>query len=98
MTDEPEEDSYIDVPVWMPVSALKRPWLAAVSGQHHIPSFGTVTYRKRWCSTTIRAQFRAVDAAHWQSFATDWTTMVEIITAGTLGEARTLISLCLPAT
>ncbi|MEU9244391.1 hypothetical protein [Streptomyces sp. NPDC048385] len=97
MTDTPEEDSYIDLPHWMPLRDLPRAWLAGIHGRHHMPAVGTVTYRKRWCSTKVRAQFRAIDEAQWQPFTTDWTTMLEIITAGTLGEARTLISLCLPA-
>ncbi|WP_177204429.1 MULTISPECIES: hypothetical protein [unclassified Streptomyces] len=40
-------------------------------------------------------RFRAVGATRWQSGSADWTTIVELITAGTLGEARTLVSWCL---
>ncbi|MFB7940882.1 hypothetical protein [Streptomyces sp. NPDC056049] len=92
MEDSPEEDSsYID----LPGRAVHRPRWASISGRHHIPTLGTLVYRKRWYSTRVQVRFRAAGATRWQYGATDWPTMVELITAGTLGEARTLVSWCL---
>ncbi|WP_282696149.1 hypothetical protein [Streptomyces sp. CC208A] len=92
MEDRPDDDSsYID----LPGRASRRPRWAAVSGRHHVPTLGTLVYRKRWYAKRVRVRFRTVGATRWQSGSADWTTIVELITAGTLGEARTLVSWCL---
>ncbi|MGK5497910.1 hypothetical protein [Streptomyces sp. URMC 125] len=87
----PEEDSYLDLP--------GRAWFgmrfAAVHGRHHIPTLGTLIHRKRWYSAKVRVWFLAAGHPRRRTFTTDWNTLVEIITAPTLAEARTLISWCL---
>lgn len=88
----PEEDSYIDMPVW----ALRCPRLAAIHGRHHIPTIGTLLHRKRWYSAKVRVRFLAVGETQWRTCTTDWDTLQEIISADTLSEARVLISWCLP--
>ncbi|MGI3222639.1 hypothetical protein ACRJ4B_00140 [Streptomyces sp. GTA36] len=90
--DDPmEEDSYID----LPVRALFGVRWAAAHGRHHIPTIGALMHRKRWYSRKVRVRFLPVGEARWRVFTTDWDTLVEIIEAGSLPEARTLISLCL---
>lgn len=90
--DDPmEEDSYIDLPV-RAVFGLRR---AAVHGRHYIPTIGALVYRKRWYSRNVRVRCLPVGEARWRVFTIDWDTLVEIIEAGSLPEARTLISLCL---
>jgi hypothetical protein len=86
-----EEDSYIDLPVW----ATRYPRWGAVHGRHHLPTIGTLVHRKRWYSAKVRVRFLATGQKNRQTFTTDPQTLMEIITAGTLAEARTLISLCL---
>ncbi|MFD5069010.1 hypothetical protein ACFWNC_13925 [Streptomyces sp. NPDC058369] len=86
------EDSYIDCPAW----GMRRPRWAAIHGRHHIPTYGTVVYRKRWYSAKVHMRFQAVGEDWWHHGVTDWPTLREIITAGTLGEARTLVAWCLP--
>ncbi|GCB52069.1 hypothetical protein [Streptomyces sp. NL15-2K] len=87
----PEEDSYIDLPMW----ASGYPRWGTVHGRHHIPAIGTLFHRKPWYSARVRVRFLAAGQTHWQTFTTDPTTLMEIITAGTSAEVRTLISLCL---
>jgi hypothetical protein len=89
--DVPDEDSYIDLPD-RAVFGLR--W-ATVHGRHHIPTVGTLLHHKRWHSTKVHVRFLLDGETHWRHFTTDLTTLTEIITAGTLAEARTLISLCL---
>ncbi|KOV49788.1 hypothetical protein ADL00_45480 [Streptomyces sp. AS58] len=86
-----EDDSYIDLPAW----ATHYPRWGAVRGRHVIPSVGTLCHHKRWFSARVRVRFLAVGQTRWQTFTTDPVTLMEIITAGTLAEARTLVSLCL---
>jgi hypothetical protein len=43
----------------------------------------------------VRVRFLPVGETRWRVFTIDWDTLVEIIGAGSLPEARTLISLCL---
>ncbi|MGA5452700.1 hypothetical protein ACPCVO_39295 [Streptomyces umbrinus] len=91
MTGGPEEDSYIDLPVW----ATRYPRWGAVHGRHHIPTIGTLFHRKRWHSAKVHIRFLPADQTRWLTFTTDIRTLGEIITADTAAEARTLISLCL---
>ncbi|MFD3732225.1 hypothetical protein [Streptomyces sp. NPDC058632] len=86
-----EEDSYIDLPVW----AVRHPRRVTVHGRHHIPAVGALLHHKRWLSAKVRVRFPPPAQKRWQTFTTDPTTLVEIITAGTPAEARTPISLCL---
>ncbi|MCT6781988.1 hypothetical protein LXH09_35755 [Streptomyces sp. CS7] len=90
--DGSPEDSYLDLPAW----ELRCPRWSAIHGRHHIPGFGTVLHRKKWYSPTVHIRFRAVGEERWQHGVTDWATLMEIITAGTLAEARTLVAWCLP--
>ncbi|WP_326718876.1 hypothetical protein OHT59_04655 [Streptomyces sp. NBC_00243] len=90
--DDPmEEDSYIDLPVR---AVFGMRW-AAVHGRHRIPTIGTLVHRKRWYSRRVCVRYLPVGEARSRVFTTDWETLVEIIEAGSLPEARTLISLCL---
>jgi hypothetical protein len=91
MTGGPEEDSYIDLPVW----ANRYPRWGTVHGRHHIPTVGTLFHRKPWYSAAVRVRFLATGRTQWQTFTTDIQTLGEIITADTPAEVRTLISLCL---
>ncbi|MET9817226.1 MULTISPECIES: hypothetical protein [unclassified Streptomyces] len=91
MPDTPEEDSYIDLPVW----ATRYPRFGIVHGRHHIPTVGMLLHRKGWLSAKVRVRFLPIGQTQWRTFTTDRVTLVEIITAGNLAEARTLISLCL---
>nr|WP_024126413.1 MULTISPECIES: hypothetical protein [unclassified Streptomyces]AHE39032.1 hypothetical protein pFRL3_255 [Streptomyces sp. FR1]AHE39555.1 hypothetical protein pFRL4_322c [Streptomyces sp. F2]AHE40272.1 hypothetical protein pFRL6_185 [Streptomyces sp. F12] len=91
VTGGQEDDSYIDLPVW----ATHYPRWGTVHGRHHIPTVGTLIHHKRWYSATVRCRYQAADQDSWHTFATDPETLVAIITATTLAEARTLISLCL---
>jgi hypothetical protein len=92
VSDMPEDESYIDVPVH-PVFGLR--W-ASICGRHNIPTVGTLVHRKRWYSAKVRGRFLPAGQTDWIVFTTDWTTMKEIISAATLAEARTLVSFCLP--
>ncbi|MFI0942740.1 hypothetical protein [Streptomyces sp. NPDC021020] len=85
------EDSWIHVPA----PGMGRPRWAAVRGRHHIPTIGTIVYRKRWYSRRVRLRFLPADSAEWLRGQTDWLTMREVIFARTLGEARTLVALIL---
>ncbi|MFE6334185.1 hypothetical protein ACFVOK_13315 [Streptomyces sp. NPDC057798] len=85
----PEDDSYIDLPKW----ATHYPRWGSVHGKHHIPSIGTLYHRKRWFSARVRVRFLPAGGTDRLAFTTDVVTMAEIITAGTVAEARTLISL-----
>ncbi|MFD5786781.1 hypothetical protein ACFWH1_09105 [Streptomyces sp. NPDC127037] len=91
MAGGPEEDSYIDLPAW----ATGYPRWGVVHGRHHIPNVGTLLHRKRWYSAKVRVRFLPTGQTRWLTFTTDPKTLMEIITADTLPEARTLISLCL---
>lgn len=91
MTGGPEEDSYIELPLW----ANSYPRWGIVNGRHHIPTVGTLLHRKGWLSAKVRVRFLATGQTRCQTFTTDPNTLMEIITARTLAEARTLISLCL---
>ncbi|MEV7088048.1 hypothetical protein AB0O07_19520 [Streptomyces sp. NPDC093085] len=91
MAGEREEDSYIVLPVW----ATGYPRWGAVHGRHHIPTVGTLSHRKPWYSAKVRVRFRPADRTSARHFTTDPATLLEIITAETLADARTLISLCL---
>lgn len=91
MAGGPQEDSYIDLPAW----ATGYPRWGAVHGRHHIPTVGTLLHRKRWYAAKARVRFLPAGQSRWLTFTTDPKTLMEIITAGTLAEARTLISLCL---
>ncbi|KUL34049.1 hypothetical protein [Streptomyces regalis] len=91
MPEGQEEDSYIDLPIW----ATRYPRWGIVHGRHHIPTVGTLMHRKGWLSARVHVRFLPAGQTRWQTFITDWITMAEIITAPTLAEARTLISLCL---
>ncbi|MDK1342045.1 hypothetical protein QNO09_01665 [Streptomyces sp. 378] len=91
MSDGPEDDSYIDLPVW----ATRYPRWGIVHGRHHIPTVGTLYHYKRRFSAKVRVRFQATGQTRWQTFTIDPNTLMEIIGAGTLAEARTLISLCL---
>ncbi|MGC9542484.1 hypothetical protein [Streptomyces sp. UG1] len=88
MPDIPEEESFIDLPIW----ATRYPRWGTVYGRHHIPTIGTLVHHKRWYSAKVRVRFVAAGQTRWQRFDTDWITMTEIITARTAAEARTLIS------
>ncbi|MEU3095907.1 hypothetical protein ABZ690_14105 [Streptomyces sp. NPDC006967] len=87
----PEDGSYIELPLW----ARRYPRWGIVHGRHHIPDVGTLFHRKGRLSRKVQVRFRAADQTAWQTFTTDPKTLMEVITAGTLAEARTLISLCL---
>ncbi|MET9987477.1 hypothetical protein [Streptomyces rochei] len=91
MAGGPEDDSYIDLPLW----AKRYPRWGIVHGRHHIPGVGTLFHRKGWFSRKVRVRFLALGQTRWQTFTTDSGTLMEIITVSTLAEARTLISLCL---
>ncbi|MET9818843.1 hypothetical protein [Streptomyces sp. NPDC006355] len=87
----PEDDSYID----LPSRARRYPRWGVVHGRHHIPGVGTPFHRKGWFSAKVRVRYLAAGHTRWQTFTTDPGTLMEIITASTQAEARTLISLCL---
>ncbi|WP_282703094.1 hypothetical protein [Streptomyces sp. CC219B] len=92
MAEAPDgEDLYID----LPVGATGYPRWGTVHGRHHIPTVGTLLHDKRWYSARVRVRFLPVDGTRSRSFTIDARTLEEIITAPTLAEARTLISLCL---
>jgi hypothetical protein len=91
VTGGPEDDSYIDLPVW----ATRYPRWGMVHGRHHIPTVGTLLHHKPWYSARVRVRFLPADRTPSRTFTTDPATLMEIVTAGTLAEARTLISLCL---
>ncbi|MET9988357.1 hypothetical protein PS783_30750 [Streptomyces enissocaesilis] len=93
MSSQPDddEDSYIV----LPTRAQSYPRWGAVHGRHHIPTVGTVQHSKRWYAATVRCRFQATGQQEWRTFTTTSQTLIEIISAPTLAEARTLISLCL---
>ncbi|MEU0651405.1 hypothetical protein ABZ485_04010 [Streptomyces albogriseolus] len=91
MAGGPEDDSYIE----LPLRARRYPRWGIVHGRHHIPGVGTLFHRKGWFSRKVRVRFQTAGRTRWQTFTTDPAALMEIITAGTLAEARTLISLCL---
>ncbi|WP_192583565.1 hypothetical protein [Streptomyces albicerus] len=51
-------------------------------------------HRKPWYSAKVRVRFLPTGQARWLTITTDPRTLMEIIAAGSLAEARTLISLC----
>ncbi|MET9835673.1 hypothetical protein ABZ508_14135 [Streptomyces lavendulocolor] len=91
MPDTPEEDSYLDLPIW----ATRYPRFGIVHGRHHIPTIGTLLHHKGWFSTSVSVRFLPTGQTQWLTFTTDRVTLMEIITAHSAAEARTLISLCL---
>ncbi|UPT43245.1 MULTISPECIES: hypothetical protein [Streptomyces] len=76
---------------------MRRPRWSAIHGRHHIPGLGTVLHRKKWYSAKVHIRFQAMGEDRWQDGTTDLPTLMEIITAGTLAEARTLVAWCLPS-
>lgn len=83
------EDSWINVRP----SALAHPRWAAIHGRHHVPTIGTLVHRKRWYSGRVRVRFLPEGGTDWLPGQTDWATLGQLITAGTLAEARTLVAL-----
>ncbi|MEV7036580.1 hypothetical protein AB0N99_40940 [Streptomyces sp. NPDC093272] len=91
MSGGPEEDSYLDLPIW----ANRYPRWGTVHGRHHVPMVGTLFHRKAWYSARVRVRFLGTGQTQPRTFITDIQTLEEIISAGSLAMARTLISLCL---
>ncbi|MBM7087227.1 hypothetical protein JTP67_01300 [Streptomyces sp. S12] len=64
-------------------------------GRHHIPGIGTLFHHQGWFYRRVQVRFLSTGQTRWLTFTTDPTALIEIITAGRLAEARTLMSLCL---